>query len=152
MSDSMNQPVTRGELREQLATKADKSDLVPLATRAELDLWGGALLERIKEESLQLRREMATKTYVTEAIAELATKPYVTEAIAAAVTEISADLARHAGAIMEQTRFLVGVFDENYRDIPPRVTKLEAHAHTHPTPEPPRSQSQKRPRARKRSA
>jgi hypothetical protein len=42
MSDSMNEPVTRAELREELmelreelATKADKADLVPLATESK---------------------------------------------------------------------------------------------------------------------
>jgi hypothetical protein len=109
----MSTPVTRGELRAELAplatkadllplaTKADlhaalvplatKADLVPLATKAELDLWAGALLARMEVFEQRLL----------------------------------AELARHIKAAFESMSAQISVIDEKYADLPPRVGRLE---------------------------
>jgi len=66
-STEMSTPVTRGELLEALevlkaelkAELATKAELLPLATKAELELWGGALLARINSSEQRLSAEMA---------------------------------------------------------------------------------------------
>jgi hypothetical protein len=87
----MSTPVTRGELREALA---------PLATKVELDLWGGALLARIQSE--------------------------LTERIELSEQRLIAELARHAKAFQESTTSMIAVIDEKYADLPSRVGRLEA--------------------------
>lgn len=78
MSDSMNEPVTRAELREELmelreelATKADKADLVPLATHFALEMWIGALREELKADAQQ-REERITSTITEHVSTEIA--------------------------------------------------------------------------------
>jgi hypothetical protein len=121
MSDSMNEPVTRAELREELmelreelATKADKADLVPLATHFALEMWIGALREELKADAQQ-REERITST-ITE--------------------HVSTEIARHVGAVLERARTEIGAVDEKYRDVPPRLANIEAQAHTHTEPPP----------------
>ena len=96
----MSTPVTRGELREEIAQLETRLDqklenlesrldqkLGNLESRLEtrLDLWGGALLERLMTE-----------------------------------------LARHTRASQEAMSAQISVFDEKYADLPARVTRLEA--------------------------
>ncbi|HEX2689403.1 MAG TPA: hypothetical protein VHN14_22435 [Kofleriaceae bacterium] len=52
----MSTPVTRGELRAELA---------PLATKAELELWGGELLARLDAIEHRLLAELARHTKAT---------------------------------------------------------------------------------------
>jgi DNA anti-recombination protein RmuC len=102
----MSTPVTRGELREEIAqlearldqkldhleTRLDqKLDHLEtrlkqtFATKADLEIWGGALLERL-----------------------------------------STELARHTGASQEAMSTQISIVDEQYADLPARVTRLEA--------------------------
>jgi len=52
----MSTPVTRGELREELEQFKQQlnEQLALLATKAELEIWGGALLERIESGQRRL--------------------------------------------------------------------------------------------------
>ena len=110
----MSSPVTRGELREELAaleqrleqkfeqkfvtkddlrlelqnypTKEDlRNELAKYATKQDLDTWGGALLERMTVE-----------------------------------------IGRAVRAAMESVRISVNAVDDQYRDLPARVARLEA--------------------------
>lgn len=93
----MSTPVTRGELREELAqleqrldqkfvTKDDlRNELAKYATKQDLDTWGGALLERMTVE-----------------------------------------IGRAVRAAMESVRISVTAVDDQYRDLPARVARLEA--------------------------
>jgi uncharacterized protein YceH (UPF0502 family) len=92
----MSTPVTRGELREEIAqletrleqleTRLDqKLEHLEFRLEARLDLWGGALLERLMTE-----------------------------------------LARHTRASQEAMSTQISVIDEQYTDLPARVTRLEA--------------------------
>jgi hypothetical protein len=61
----MSTPVTRGELQTELTLLATKADLAPLATKVELELWGGALLARLDAIEHRLLAEVARHTKAT---------------------------------------------------------------------------------------
>lgn len=94
--DDMDHPVTRRELREELARYATRDELREELARAltdypkrqDLEAWAGALNAKIDA--------------------------------------LSGELAQHANRILESTREMVGVIDEKYNDLPRRVTALEA--------------------------
>ena len=115
-TDEMLQPATEGDLRElgvqlrnELATRKDLNELRSATERAlnelriaterdfdrKLDLWGGALKTLIEEKAER-----------TEQL-------------------LMAQFARWATAIDESVRSYLGVLDDKYRDLPPRVTRLE---------------------------
>lgn len=96
----MSTPVTRGELRDELAQLEnrierkfdDKLGHLERKFDDKLDLWGGALLARITESEKRMINE----------------------------------LARHAQALFEAMTQQISIIDEKYNDIPARVTRLEA--------------------------
>lgn len=116
----MSTPVTRGELREELAQleirleqkleqkldqKLDQKlteRLAHLATKTELELWGGALLARIESGEQRTIERM-------EALEQ----------------RLLVELARHTKAISESLSTQITVIDDKYADLPPRVTRLE---------------------------
>ena len=121
----MSTPVTRGELRAELAAAiaplATKAELAPLATKAELaaaiaplatktelEHWGGALLARI--ESLERRFDGFERRF--DGLEQ----------------RLHAELARHATAMCEMMSKQISVIDERYADLPPRVHRLETEA------------------------
>jgi hypothetical protein len=102
----MSTPVTRGELRDELAQLEnriddkldhlerkfdDKLDHLERKFDDKLDLWGGALLARITESEKRLVGE----------------------------------LARHTQAVLESMTKQISVVDEKYNDLPGRVVRLE---------------------------
>jgi hypothetical protein len=128
-STDMSAPVTRGELREELEQFRQelrhefkqelKQELVPLATKAEL-------------APLATKAELAPLATKAE-LAPLATKADLENwggALRAHIdrTEqrLSAELARHVGAIHEAMSAWFAASDEQYADLPGRVSRLEA--------------------------
>lgn len=93
----MSTPVTRGELREELEQR-----LAPLATKAELEIWGGALLARI-ESSEQRQIERIDRTE----------------------QRLHVELARHAKALHESMVTRISASDEKSKGLPERVSRLE---------------------------
>jgi archaellum component FlaC len=97
---NMSTPVTRGELRDELAQLEDRIErkfddkLGHLERKFDnkLDLWGGALLARITESENRMVNE----------------------------------LKRHAQALFEAMTKQISVIDEKYNDLPARVSRLEA--------------------------
>jgi hypothetical protein len=103
--DDMSTPVTRGELREEIAqleirldqkldqkleqrfTQMTAQMASQMATKRDLELWGGALFERLQIE-----------------------------------------LARHTRAIQETLSRQVSTIDDKYADLPARVSHLETVA------------------------
>jgi len=83
----MTTPVTRGELRAEMAALEDRFDkklearLAVMATKADLEIWGGALL---------------------------------------------AEIGRHTKAVLEAMSTQISVIDDKYKDLPARVSHLEA--------------------------
>ena len=104
----MNAAVTRAELVEVLAdypTKADlKAELANYPTKAELatalESWANVIVSMLRGEMHAMEKRLRT--------------------------DLNEDLGRHVRAANEDMqRFLAG-FDDRYKDLPPRVTKLEA--------------------------
>jgi hypothetical protein len=92
-------PVTRRELREEIAKLATKEDLERFVTKDEfhagLETWAGALEARLEAK------------------------------FDAKFALLHADLARHTQAIIEAFTTQVRALDDKYNDLPPRVAKLE---------------------------
>lgn len=98
-----------------LATRADgldakldglrdelKQELAQLATKTELEIWGGALLARIESGE----RRLIERLDLTE-------------------QRLHAELARHTAAVHESMSALLAASDEKYADLPGRVSWLE---------------------------
>jgi hypothetical protein len=111
----MSTPVTRGELREEIdrldARITELSDRMTaematmattMATKTELEMWGGALLKRIESGEQRL-----------------------IERITATERQLQTDLARHANALHEAMAKMVSGIDDKYSDLPRRVSRLE---------------------------
>jgi hypothetical protein len=109
--DDMDKPVTKRELHEAL------------------EVWGGALEARIDARFDARISRLETKT---EALSV---------EIRQSKDQLSAELAQHADRILEETRKMVGVFDQKYSDLPGRVDALEQSL--------PRELPPKRPRRRR---
>lgn len=109
----MSTPVTRGELRaelEQLEIRLEQKleqKLAHLATKAELEIWGGALLARIESGERPLLETLL-------------------ERIDSSEQRLLAELARHTRASHEDMMKQFSILDEKYADLPPRVSQLEA--------------------------
>ena len=101
-STDMSTPVTRGELREELE-RLRQEFRQEFATKRDLEIWAGALQARIQSGEQRL-----------------------TERIDRTEQRLSAELARHAGAIQESMSALFAAHDEQYADLPGRVSRLEA--------------------------
>jgi hypothetical protein len=93
----MSTPVTRGELREDLAQLDQKF-------KQWLEIWGGALLTRIESTEQRLN-----------------------ERIGLVEQHLHADLARHTSAVYESMTAQIRVIDEKYADLPARVHQLEGN-------------------------
>ena len=109
-AEDMSTPVTRGELREELARLRQEfpQAIAPLATKADLDLWGGALLDRIQSGERAMKEQMKELLKATE-------------------RQLQMDLARYAGALQESMSAMLTAHDEKYADLPGRVRRLEGH-------------------------
>jgi hypothetical protein len=94
----MSTPVTRGELREELKKLATRADLEQLAarTRADLEIWGGALADRFEQRIAVMERNL------------------------------SAELAGHAKAYHQLMLRDIAAVDDTYKSLPDRVQRLEA--------------------------
>ena len=96
----MSTPVTRGELREEIALLEQKIDqkLAHFATKRELEFWGGALLARM--ETFEQR-------------------------LGGFEQRLLAELAQHTKTISESLSAQISIIDEKYADLPTRVSRLE---------------------------
>jgi septal ring factor EnvC (AmiA/AmiB activator) len=111
----MSTPVTRGELRDAIA---------PLATKVDLELWGGALLERIKSGEQRLGSVEQRLGSVEQRLDSLEQHIDRTE------RRLSEELARHANVICETLAKQISASAEAYADLPGRVSRLEAAVFT----------------------
>jgi hypothetical protein len=127
-------PVTRGELREELAVVRHESAarfaaiddkfaaiddkfaevddrFASLDTKS--DVWFGALLSRVQQgENRMDRIEQRIEQSERRLLAHIDTT---------LVERLSAEFARHARTIQEEMRSQVSVIDEKYNDLPGRV-------------------------------
>jgi hypothetical protein len=128
----MSTPVTRGELREELALLEQKIEQ-KLEQKLEqkfdqkLELWGGALLARITESDQRAKEsEQRLLARITESEqraieSEQRALARATESEQRMLTEI----ARHIRAANEAMIAQLSVIDEKYTDLPGRVRRLE---------------------------
>jgi chaperonin cofactor prefoldin len=123
----MSTPVTRGELRDELAQLErringkfdrqerkfdDKLDRLARKFDNNLGLWGGALAAQISEMAVRIS-EMAVQ------ISEMAVQ------IRASEKRVLNELGRHPQAVYESMTKDISVVDEKYNDLPARVARLE---------------------------
>jgi hypothetical protein len=99
--NGMAKPVTRAELRAELAKYPTKTflrkELAKYATKQDLEAWGHALHDSL------------SRKIVTEVAAQ-----------------VGAQIAHFAKVIQESTRQLFIALDDKYKDLPERVARLEA--------------------------
>lgn len=116
--DAMTKPVTRGELIEILSDYATKKDL---------DTWGGALSDRMTRVEQRLDGVEHGLATVVQTIRETQQTMRETQQTMRENQQTLLDeLRRHPAASAEDLRTHVSVVDEQYRDLPARVTRLEA--------------------------
>ena len=123
----MSTPVTRGELQEELTKFRQEMHqaIAPLATKAELEIWGGALLARIQSSEHTLRQEMRELVTASENSVKAFVETTVQTAIQATEKRLQAELAHHAAALFESMSALITAHDDKYADLPGRVKRLE---------------------------
>jgi hypothetical protein len=111
---NMSTPVTRDELRDELAQITQRFEqvdqrfeqvdqrfeqitdqLTKMATKVDLENWGGALMDRVMKYLEQSEKRL------------------------------SAELARHAQANYEASLKFLAAIDDKYTDLPKRVSRLE---------------------------
>ncbi|MDX2091327.1 MAG: hypothetical protein SFX73_25940 [Kofleriaceae bacterium] len=120
----MTTPVTRGELRLELANLETRFD-------AKLELWAGAILDRVDKRFAQIDQRFVE---MEQRFVDLEQR----------FAAFSRELAGHAKAIAESVRAEVRVLDDKYTDLPDRVRRLEDAVFSPP--------ARKRPTRRRRSA
>jgi hypothetical protein len=112
---------TKAELAAAIAPLATKAELAaaiaPLATKAELDLVVGAMVERIKDEVGRSERRTRDDFNTSEMRLRLE--------IQASEKRMSAELAQHTGTILEAMQVRISAVDDQYKQLPDRVTVLE---------------------------
>jgi hypothetical protein len=104
----MSTPVTRGELREDLAQ-------LDLKFKQWLEIWGGALLTRIESTEQRLNERIGL------------VEQRLNERIELVEQHLRAELARHTSAVHESMTAQIGVIDDKYADLPARVHRLEGN-------------------------
>ena len=110
----MSTPVTRGELREELARFELRSEQLEQKFDQKFELWGGALLARITEsEQRMLARISESEQRMLARITE-------------SEQRLQTELGRHFRAAHEAMAAQISVIDEKYADLPGRVRRLEA--------------------------
>ena len=148
----MSLPVTRAELRDELRefrkeleknhpTHEDlRRELSRFATKDDLEIWGGAirseLRAEIKELDQSLRAEIkeldqSLRAEIKELDQSLRAEMKVLDQslraeMKAMARALQAEMARLLRARIEQFQTSIGIFDERYRDLPPRVARVEA--------------------------
>lgn len=103
MTDEMDHPVTRRELREELASYPTRKEL-----HEALEIWGGELENRLERKMLVIGEHIAA---------------HVTAQVTA---HTSAEIARHVTASEERIRADMRAMLDPHHGVPDRVTGLEA--------------------------
>jgi len=134
MLDAMDTstPVTRGELREEIAQLETRLDqkLENLESRLEtrLDQKLENLETRLdqKLENLETRLDQKLDRKLDQKLVHVATKADLDLWGGALLERLLTELARHTRASQEAMLTQISVIDEKYADLPARVTRLEA--------------------------
>jgi hypothetical protein len=145
------QLVTRAELDEKLAQKLDELEqkleqklaqklaplvtraeldekLAPLATKVELEFWGGVLLARIESLEIQQKlmyEDLANRIEFTHKQLRSDSEADLTQRIASLHQQLSEELARHVKVLDETVARQTSALDDKYNGLPRRVDRLE---------------------------
>jgi hypothetical protein len=107
----MSTPVTRGELEQRLAL---------LATKTDLEIWGGALLARIESGEQRLIARMEAMDQRLSARMDT-----MTESMHAMEQRLLDELGRHSRAAQEAAQRQIAALDDKYGDLPGRMKRVE---------------------------
>jgi TolA-binding protein len=124
-STDMSTPVTRGELQDALLQVKQEHwrDLrevtAPLATKVELDIWGGALVARIQHGEQRLDNLERGQERLIGLVQQ------TQQQIQQSEQRLLAELARHTSAVYEGMRTQIKASTEPLDDLPGRVNRLE---------------------------
>lgn len=127
-NSNMDAPVTHRELREILADYPTKQDL-----RVQLGLVVDALSDRMDKQAAALRVEWRTelRAFAEDIKTDIKTdiKQFVSTEIGNVRDHIeqhvSTEIAAQTSASNDEHLAEISVIDEQYKDLPPRVTRLE---------------------------
>jgi hypothetical protein len=124
--------VTRGELKEEFALFEQKLDVrfAQLATRADLEVWGGALDDRWANRIDQVEQRLHADLGKRIDQAEQRLHADLGKRIDQAEQRLHDDLAMLAKSHQESMATLISIIDEKYADLPARVKRLEAASST----------------------
>ncbi len=144
-NDDDMQPVTRKELREELAVMRSevREDLAALEVKfdGKLSMLVGALLDAIKQSGERLTRELGerlTRELGQRMMLELgaseqrmmlelgASEQRMKLELGATEQRLMRELGRHTRSSTEELTARIAVIDDKYKDLPARVTRLEA--------------------------
>lgn len=108
-------PLTRADVDAKIAAITERVARGELRHREELEIWGGALAEKLatKDNLAALEKRMATKDDLTALEKRMASK----DDLAALEERLLAELARHATAIQESVASQLRVFDDKYKHL-----------------------------------
>jgi hypothetical protein len=153
MSDEVNAPVTRAELREELKNHPTRAEL-----KAELD----PIRDALKQHDLRFDAMMATMGEMFAAIGQQiaaigqrlvgmeqrmvgteqrmgamekgmgAMEQRIGQQMVAMEQRLTDELRRHTSSSADASRSELAVVDDKYKDLPERVTKLEAKVFAKP--------------------
>ncbi len=112
----MTTPVTRGELREELATFRTE-------IRTELSELRTELRTELQEFRHEIKAEM--KAELKEELKRFMSRDELAHMLETWAGAMTAEFRRSFKAAEESFRRDFGILDEKYRDLPPRVTRLE---------------------------
>jgi hypothetical protein len=118
---NMSAPVTRAELREELADFARKSDLADLKSDLADFARKSDLADFARKSDLA---DFARKSDLADLKSDLTDFARKSD-LAALRQELVDDFAHIARSLMEHLSSLIAPVDEKYKDLPPRVTRLE---------------------------
>ena len=104
--------VTRGELKEEFAQFEQRLEarLSQMATKTDLEVWGGALDDRFSKRIDEVERRLDDR--LGKRIDEVERR-------------LLAELAMFAKAHQKSMATLISIIDEKYADLPGRVKRLE---------------------------
>jgi hypothetical protein len=125
----MSSPVTRGELREELAQLESR---IERRFDVKLDDKLGALERKFDDKLDHLERKIDDKLGGLERKFDSKLDLWggaLLARIAESEKRVVAELARHTQAVYESMTKQISVIDEKYRDLPGRVTGLEVDVH-----------------------
>jgi hypothetical protein len=133
MTDEMDQPVTRRELREELAmTRREfREELANYPTRTELhealEAWGNTIMDRM-DKRMDVRFAAQSAQLTTQLTAQLTTQltTQLTAETARLSAHLSHEIARHVTASEERLRSDMRAMLDPHHGVPERVTGLEA--------------------------